>query len=58
MTWFHEGGFNEERRSHGYTTPRPCVCGVHAGGSGDVLSGPAFIPQVARFLVCGGLHLR
>lgn len=46
MTWFHEGGFNEERRFHGYTIPRLCVCGVHAGGSGDVLSGPAFIPQV------------
>lgn len=30
----------------GHTPPMVCVCGIHAGGCGDVLSGPAFIPQV------------
>lgn len=45
MIWFHKGGFNEERRFHGHTPPRLCVCGIPACDNGDVLSGPAFIPQ-------------
>ena len=35
----------EEGAFPGHTLPRVCVCGIHAGGCGDVLSGPAFVPQ-------------
>lgn len=55
MIWFHKGGFNEERRFHGHTPPRLFVCGIPAGDTGDVLSGPAFVPQA---WLGRGLHLR
>lgn len=45
IIWFHKGGFNEERRFHGHTPPRLCDGEIPAGDSGDVLSGPAFVPQ-------------
>lgn len=35
----------EEGAFHGHTPPRLCVCGIPAGGCGNVLSGPALIPQ-------------